>query len=60
MTDQTAESVHICLICGWTYSEKEGHPETGIPPGTAWPSVPDHWTCPECGVEKDDFSQIWL
>jgi len=46
----------------WTdgFIRKKGHPETGIPPGTAWSSVSEHWVCPKCGVGKNDFSQIWL
>ena len=28
----------------------------GIAPGTLWKDVPDDFTCPLCGVGKEDFS----
>jgi len=60
MTEQVTEDVHVCLVCGWSYLESEGHPESGIAPGTGWESIPGHWACPECGVPKDDFTTIEL
>ncbi len=45
----------MCLVCGWVYYEDLGLPADGIPPGTAWEDIPDSWTCPNCGVSKDDF-----
>ena len=47
-----------CIVCGLIYDEKEGWPEDGIAPGTKWEDVPDDWTCPDCGVGKDDFELI--
>jgi rubredoxin len=47
-----------CVVCGWIYDEAEGAPEEGIPPGTCWEDVPDDFTCPDCGVGKDDFEMI--
>ena len=47
-----------CIVCGLIYDEKEGWPEDGIAPGTKWADVPDDWTCPDCGVGKDDFELI--
>jgi rubredoxin len=48
----------MCLICGFIYSEAEGHPESGIAPGTRWADVPMNWTCPECGARKEDFEMV--
>lgn len=48
----------MCLVCGWIYSEKEGAVDEGLQPGTRWEDIPDSWTCPECGVTKDDFTMI--
>ena len=50
----------MCLICGWIYSETDGDPDHGIPPGTAWPDVSMNWTCPECGARKEDFEMIQI
>ena len=47
-----------CIVCGLIYDEKEGWPDDGIAPGTKWQDVPDDWTCPDCGVGKDDFELI--
>jgi len=44
-----------CTICGHIYDPLEGDPPAGIPPGTAFKDIPDNWTCPICGVTKDDF-----
>lgn len=29
-----------------------------IAPGTRWEDIPEEWTCPECGVSKDDFELL--
>lgn len=47
-----------CQICNWIYDEEKGCPEEGIEPGTRWQDIPDDWTCPECGVGKDDFEMV--
>ena len=44
-----------CITCGFIYSEKDGMPDEGVIPGTAWKDVPDDWLCPDCGMGKDDF-----
>ena len=45
----------MCVVCGFVYDEALGLPEDGIEPGTRWEDVPETWTCPDCGVSKDDF-----
>jgi rubredoxin len=49
---------YMCLICGHLYSEEEGDPESGIPPGTRWDDVPLSWRCPDCGAGKEDFEMV--
>ena len=39
---------YVCTVCGYVYD--------GIAPGTLWKDVPDDFTCPLCGVGKEDFS----
>ena len=46
----------ICNVCVYEYDEDLGDPDNGIAPGTKWQDVPDDFTCPLCGVGKEDFS----
>lgn len=63
MTDAPATAIAanrtwMCVVCGFIYSEADGIPEEGIAPGTRWEDIPDTWTCPDCGVTKDDFEMV--
>ncbi|WP_295801448.1 FAD-dependent oxidoreductase [uncultured Microbulbifer sp.] len=57
-TPGNAHRIWECMVCGWVYDEAKGAPEEGIPPGTRWEDIPDDWTCPECGVGKEDFDMV--
>ncbi len=48
---------YVCSVCGWEYDEELGSEELGIAPGTKWEDIEDDFSCPLCGVGKDDFSQ---
>lgn len=50
----------ICVVCGFIYDEAAGMPDEGIEAGTRWQDVPDSWTCPDCGVGKEDFEMVEL
>jgi len=47
-----------CMVCGHIYDEAEGDPSRGIPPGTKFEDLPDKWTCPICGVLKEEYEEI--
>ena len=47
-----------CLMCGYVYDPAVGDPDNEIAAGTAFEDLPDDWTCPECGVGKDEFEPI--
>ncbi len=47
---------YVCSICGYVYDEAAGDPDHGVAPGTAWADVPEDYTCPICGVGKDQFN----
>ncbi len=49
---------YICLVCGHIYDESAGDPDNGIQPGTLWADVPNTWSCPDCGVSKEDFEMV--
>ena len=46
---------YVCTVCGFVYDKAEGHPDSGVAPGTKWEDVPEDFTCPLCGVGKDMF-----
>jgi len=48
---------YTCTICGYTYDPAVGDTAHGIAPGTEFENLPDDWTCPLCGVGKDQFEQ---
>jgi rubredoxin len=47
-----------CTVCGFVYDEAMGDPENGIAPGTKWEDLPQEYTCPLCGVGKEDFQEV--
>ena len=47
-----------CRSCGYIYDPVEGDPDSGIAPGTAFEDIPDSWSCPICGVKKEDFEPV--
>lgn len=47
-----------CVVCEYIYDEALGDPDSGIKPGTKFEDIPDDWSCPECGVTKEDFELI--
>jgi len=51
-------SKYECTICGYVYDPAVGDVENGIEPGTSFDDLPDDWTCPECGVGKEDFEKV--
>lgn len=48
---------YVCDVCAWIYDEEAGAPECGIAPGTKFEDLPDDFTCPLCGMGKEDFSK---
>ena len=47
-----------CENCGFLYSERDGLPDEGIAPGTAWDDVPEDFVCPSCGFAKAQFTMV--
>lgn len=47
-----------CTVCGYIYDPKEGDPDNGIDPGTAFEDLPAEWVCPECGASQDLFEKL--
>ena len=49
-----------CMVCGFIYDEELGLPDEGVAPGPRWDEIPEDWSCPDCGVSKEDFEMIEL
>ena len=49
---------YVWDTCGWIYDPAVGDPDNGIAPGTAFEDLPDDFTCPLCGVGKENFSPV--
>ncbi len=49
---------YVCIACGYIYDPAKGDPDSGISAGTSFEDIPDDWTCPECGVGKDEFEEV--
>ena len=47
-----------CIVCDMIYDEALGDLDSGIKPGTKFEDIPDDWSCPDCGVTKEDFELI--
>ncbi|MCL2015681.1 MAG: rubredoxin [Defluviitaleaceae bacterium] len=41
---------YICDLCGYEYDEETE--------GVKFEDLPDTWTCPLCGADKTQFSQL--
>ena len=42
---------YVCEVCGYEYDPKDHD-------GVAFEDLPDDWTCPVCGVSKDQFVKM--
>lgn len=49
---------YVCELCGMVYDEAIGDAKHGIPAGTAFTDLPQDFTCPLCGSEREAFSQM--
>ncbi|PPK48382.1 acyl-CoA dehydrogenase family protein [Clostridium algidicarnis] len=46
---------HVCKGCGYEYNPNVGDAEGEIIPGILFEKIPEDWTCPDCGEEKNMF-----
>lgn len=47
-----------CKICWHVYDPELGDEYWQIPAGTPFSALPDHWSCPQCDGNKNDFLVI--
>jgi len=49
---------HVCIVCGYVYDPGQGDPVGKVPAGTDFEDLPEGWTCPECGAQKEMFEPV--
>lgn len=47
-----------CKICWWVYDPRDGDPVWQIEPGTPFSALPEHWRCPNCDGDAEQFMVI--
>jgi len=47
-----------CKICWHVYDPAEGDEVWQIAPGTPFADLPEHWRCPVCDGDKDQFMVV--
>ena len=47
-----------CDVCGYIYDPEQGDPDNGVASGTLFEALPGDWVCPDCGVDKSQFTKI--
>ena len=47
-----------CKICWWIYDPQLGDPIWQIPPGTPFSALPEHWRCPSCDGDAEQFMVV--
>lgn len=52
------KTVLECKICWHVYDPAQGDEVWQIEPGTPFSQLPSHWTCPNCGGDKDQFMVV--
>ncbi len=49
---------YVCNGCGYEYDPGIGDDEGEVAAGTLFEKIPEEWTCPSCGEEKDMFIEV--
>ena len=57
-TQLTDDAVLECKICWYQYRPEEGDEVWQIPPGTPFSQLPEHWRCPECDGDREQFMRV--
>ena len=49
---------YVCNGCGYEYDPSVGDSEGEVVLGTLFENIPEEWTCPTCGEEKNMFIEV--
>ena len=44
-----------CGVCWWVYDRAQGDGAAGVPAGTPFTALPEHWRCPQCDNARNQF-----
>ena len=58
MKEKQIMKKYECSVCHWVYDPQVGDPDNGVAVGTPFEQIPEDWTCPLCGVSKEDFDPV--
>ena len=58
MKEKQIMKKYECSVCHWVYDPQVGDPDNGVVAGTPFEQIPEDWTCPLCGVSKEDFDVV--
>lgn len=58
MKEKQIMKKYECSVCHWVYDPQVGDPDNGVVAGTPFEQIPEDWTCPLCGVSKEDFDPV--
>jgi rubredoxin len=47
-----------CKICWYLYDPAEGDAVWQVAPGTPFAQLPEHWRCPNCDGDRDQFMVV--
>ena len=54
--ERIADSARMeCKICWYVYDPAQGDSYWQIAAGTPFTQLPEHWRCPECDGDKNQF-----
>ncbi len=54
----SADARMECKICWYVYDPAQGDDYWQIEPGTPFARLPEHWRCPNCDGDRDQFMLI--
>ena len=52
------DAVLECKICWYQYHPEQGDDVWQIPPGTPFAALPEHWRCPNCDGDREQFMVV--
>ena len=58
MKEKQIMKKYECSVCNWVYEPQIGDPDNGVAAGIPFEQIPEDWTCPLCGVSKEDFEVV--